>query len=372
MTRHSRRRAFTLVELLVVITIISILIGLLLPAVQAAREAARRAQCVSNLRQVGLAAHMYLASYHVFPYMQGGTDQGPASNCGYLSGFVGLLPHVEQEPLYMKISSPTWMLSSPAFGPVPWNRDYPPWQKQNSTIDVFLCPSDGAGYKFIHTPAWGNWDLGFRNYVFCVGDTIYGNNWRSDCRGVFGTRQHTSVGQITDGASNTAITSEHLIALDGERQIKANVAVVTGIDRNPTYCAATVGPSGQYLDSVLVHALYDQMPGRRYCDGRPIFSAFTTVLPPNSPSCRVAAADIDRVDRGPTPPDWGIFSPSSDHPGGVNVGMADGSVRWVSDTIDSGNLVASDPSLQVPGRPGSPYGIWGAVGTKSGAEIYAF
>ncbi len=400
MTGQANRRGFTLVELLVVITIIGILIALLLPAVQQARESARKGKCSNNMKQIGLALHNYVSSHGVFPYMQGGTSHGQISNAGYLSGFVSILPYIEQEALYNKIVNPGYEAASttsnditstpnstpaslvytyPPFGPVPWDRSYLPWQKQNSTIDAFLCPSDGTGYRFIHTPAWGTWDLGFRNYMFCMGDSIYGNNWRNDLRGIFGPRQHTAMADIKDGTSNTIMISERAIALEGERRIKANVAVVAGIDTNPTYCAATVGVNGQYLDSVLVHGsvaanpgyVYeDQMSGRRYCDGRPVFSGFTTVLPPNSPSCSISNENFDRIDRGTTPPDWGIYSATSFHPGGVNVGMGDGSVRFMPDTIEAGNLTLADPYWQVPQRAESYYGVWGAMGTKRGGETY--
>jgi len=367
MFRLANRRAFTLVELLVVITIIAILITMLLPAVQQARESARRGQCANNLKQLALALHNYVSNHGVFPYMQGGTDQGAINNDGRLSGFVGLLPYVEQEPLYNKITAPLTITNPltiyPPFGPVPWDRAYLPWQKQNSTIPVYLCPSDGTGTRFIHTPGWGiGWDIGFRNYVFCMGDSIYLNNWRNDNRGIFGTRQHTSMAEIKDGTSNTAMVSEHVIGIDGERLIKGNVVMVSGMEYNPTLCMVTVGSNNQYRTDYTVHILEDQMPGRRYNDGRPIYSGFTTVLPPNSPSCSVSDGDWD----------WGIYTPTSYHPGGVNVAMADGSVRFVPDTIDAGNLTLAEAILQVPPILESPYGVWGAMGTKRGGETYLY
>src|SRR5690606_28625210 len=109
--KHDRRSGFTLIELLVVIAIIAILIALLLPAVQQAREAARRTQCKNNLKQVGLALHNYHDVFGSFTYKSGGTDRPPSSapcnlgNARRRSGWVGLLPYIDQGPLYNQIES---------------------------------------------------------------------------------------------------------------------------------------------------------------------------------------------------------------------------------------------------------------------------
>ena len=108
--RSSHRRGFTLVELLVVIAIIGILIALLLPAVQAAREAARRSQCSNNLKQIGLALHNYHDTYGVFCAACTGTTSPWGdhyqSTYSYMTGWVSLLPYLEQGPLYDQFTSP--------------------------------------------------------------------------------------------------------------------------------------------------------------------------------------------------------------------------------------------------------------------------
>src|SRR5262245_47381867 len=122
----SKRRAFTLVELLVVIAIIGVLVALLLPAVQAAREAARRTQCNNNLKQLTLALHNYHDTYLFFVYRRGGTAGATTllGNQNRLSGFIPLLPFLEQQPMYENIRAgdPTTTPDpTPPQGQTAWN-----------------------------------------------------------------------------------------------------------------------------------------------------------------------------------------------------------------------------------------------------------
>ena len=149
MYRRVRWLGFTLVELLVVIAIIGILIALLLPAVQAAREAARRSQCTNNLKQITLASHNYHDTAKTFPPMRIGTfmfdlsNNYTATNAGCMSGFVSLLPFIEQTGLYAQISTPQTIAGTayPSFGPVPWNGAYTPW---DVTVPAYMCPSESV------------------------------------------------------------------------------------------------------------------------------------------------------------------------------------------------------------------------------------
>lgn len=349
------RRGFTLVELLVVIAIIGILIALLLPAVQAAREAARRSQCTNHLKQLGIALHHYHSAHRKFPFMQGGTQRNVA-----MSGFVSVLPHIEHRSMYEWIAHPLdanhdGTPEYPAFGNPPWDRGYPPWQRRHSTFDTFLCPSDTTGRAYSY---WGDaWDRGFRNYVMSLGDSIEGNNGWRRTRGLFDTYRNRSFASISDGSSNTAALSETVIGQTNQRSIRGHFAAdIAGLPDTPALCLATAGSHGQYVPSVTVHTSYDEMQGRRWCDGRPVYSGFTTVLPPNAASCSWTRADWE----------WGIFTPTSNHPGGVNICMADGSVHFIRETIDTGDLTQPEGHLQ--NRADSPYGVWGAMGTIRGGE----
>ncbi|RMG04992.1 MAG: DUF1559 domain-containing protein [Planctomycetota bacterium] len=359
------RAGFTLVELLVVIAIIGILIALLLPAVQAAREAARRSQCTNNLKQLGLALHNYHDTNGAFPCMSGGTH-GPGSNPMHnsrrLSGFVSLLSFMEQRALYDKIASqwdsngdgtPDW----PAYGPRPWNSNYPGWRYEVAQIESFLCPSDGVSKRKIGP-------FGHRSYAMSVGDSIQGNHGGKRTRGLFDRYRYRRFADVIDGTSNTAAFSERTTGDRGARLIRGNIAgnLGSGIRDNPTLCMATLGPNSQYATGVDVLTANvakntTRASGLRYQDGQPLWSAFTTVLPPNAPSCTVDNYAGTK---------WGIWTPTSNHPGGVNVCMADGSVHFIKETIDTGNLAAAEGARQ--GRTDSPYGVWGALGTIQGGE----
>ena len=355
----SRRSAgFTLVELLVVIAIIGILIALLLPAVQAAREAARRSQCTNNLKQLALAVHNYADTYKAFPPKKMGTRVSTGNcnnwNNNYGSGWMRLLPFYEQQALYDQWSSPqgTW----PAFGPCPWGPgqgdDYTIYDAQVATL---LCPSDG------NAPNKDATAYGRNNYMFSCGDSVdasnttYGNNEGTNPRGVFNNISgRISFAHITDGTSNTIMLSEHLVAQNQSVVRQGNAINVANILTSPGVCYAAIDPN----DSKVFASPADTRAwaGMRWAHGAMSHIGFNTVLPPNGPSC--AELTNDNTTGGMVHP------PTSNHPGGVNAAMADASVRFISETIDTGNIYAA-PATQ----GASVYGVWGALGTKNGGEI---
>lgn len=359
------RRGFTLIELLVVIAIIAILVALLLPAVQQAREAARRAQCKNNLKQLGLALHNYHDVAGVFPFEAGGTgwNGSGTGNWGRLSGLVLLTPYLDQQPMWMKISTPmtvSWSTPNgtntyPAMGPEPWDwggaQIYPPWLIQ---IPILKCPSDRyAG------PGQGPW--GKSNYAFCLGDTVNGNNggpewWSPEPRGMFYYHSKLGVQDCQDGTSNTIAMAERALS-QGATSIFGNAAMsISGIGANPRNCLNTA--TNKFYNAGI--STQDGV-GNPWSDGGIQHTAFTTILPPNSPSCVISGWDSDA----------GIHSATSRHTGGTQVLMCDGSVRFVTENINTGNLSAPSPSEgkgngAIPGF--SPYGVWGALGTRNGGE----
>lgn len=348
----SARSGFTLVELLVVIAIIGVLIALLLPAVQQAREAARRMQCSNQLKQLGLALHNYHDTYGSFvPRKQGTNNPGYGSgndrltNAGRASGYIGLLPFLEQNAMYDQISAGD--SNTAPWGPYAWGG----WSVWDRAPQMLLCPSATSA----NTPASAV------NYMFSAGDSISGNRDGTNLRGVFQRVNGVNMRDITDGTSNTIAMSERLITNfamgtgGGSIRVENGTATgLSGLSGNPSQCVATA--SGRfYGDPSTVKG----RTGWRWTDGQIEKLGFTTVLPPNAASC---------IEGGDTNGDGSttIMSPTSNHPGGAMGLYCDGSVKFVSETIDTGDLTAAQATT---GR--SPYGVWGAMGSKSGGEVYS-
>lgn len=352
MLKKHRHSGFTLVELLVVIAIIGILIALLLPAVQAAREAARRSQCTNNLKQLGLALHNYADTAKKFPTLSGGTIGTPSAfndgNNGQLCGLVALLPFLEQGPLWDQISGTTTFgtTSFPPFGPAAWRTDYPPFRAQTPGL---LCPSDGGSGS--RNPSN---EQGYNNYMFSVGDHINNCAYDKPTRGPFAHQYYGSFSEISDGTSNTVGMAERSM-YRATGAIRGDIADGMGpIDQTPTICQATEGTNGRYKSGINLNG--EKVVGKRWADGRPAWNGINTVLPPNSPSCLSPSNQSWQ---------WGLFSASSYHPGGANCVMMDGSVQFISDTINTGNLAAPQPGNR--GGP-SPYGVWGSLGSMAGGD----
>lgn len=356
MLRLIWRRAFTLVELLVVIAIIGILIALLLPAVQAAREAARRSQCSNNLKQLGLALHNYHDSNKAFPSLGQGTDCSGCtrerdSTYGHMSGLVVMLPYLEQTPLYDKFSSPN--SGYQAWGPVPWyGWNFAPHHDQPTSV---LCPSDSESGRTVDL-GQAYWWQGDNSYIFSTGDDVitYSRGQRRP-RGLFGENSFITFADIKDGTSNTIAMSEAVVnKQNGARTTRGNYVQDMGegiLRANPSACLAYKG-SGDTISASAPGI--GSLRGVNWPWGCVVNSGFCTILPPNSIGCKGG------------PSEWGedhVLPPDSYHPGGVNVLLADGSQRFISETINSGNLAA--PAV----RSGpSPYGVWGALGSRDGGE----
>jgi prepilin-type N-terminal cleavage/methylation domain-containing protein/prepilin-type processing-associated H-X9-DG protein len=359
-TRGQAKRtsgAFTLVELLVVIAIIGILIALLLPAVQAAREAARRSQCVNNLKQLGLGLQNYHDVQSSFPPGCGGTASG-AGNDGNgvrVSPFIPLLPFIEQQALYSQIQAGGGNPVYSPYGPRGWLT----WSNWNVQVPSLLCPSDTRP-----RPAPGA--TGENNYAFSHGDSI--NQiyiWNSDpinwSRGMFCNSKTVTMSMVTDGTSNTIIASERLRANFGKgTQPKVNIrqgAVPSvAVNTSPGLCLPFAAGM-YYSDPTQVSGYF----GTNWTDCEVKRCGFNTVLPPNAPSCDVVSTSCPTC--GPADAQGGVFPPTSNHPGGADAVFVDGSVRFISDNINTGNLGAAEVNVGP-----SPYGVWGAMGSKNGDE----
>lgn len=341
---RSRRQTcsgFTLVELLVVIAIISILIALLLPAVQMAREAARRSQCRNNLKQFGIALHNYHDAHGTLPPGAGGGCCKSPSNLSRLSGAVMLLPFLDQQTLWDQISS------TPGQGGNPFSVSFP---HPANDLSVMVCPGSpvpeaGPGALVASSP--------HRSYKFSYGDSdlspfMGSAPWvAADRRGVFTSGHTNRLRDITDGTSNTMAMAEVVLGEPLPR-IRGRWVTIFGLVFNPSACAALATPSGQYkAGKKSVFAM-----GHAWAYGQTQFNFVTTILPPNGPSCHQ-----NLYSRG-------IYTPSSMHEGGVHVLMTDGAVRFISQNIESG-----DPEYYPVSSGPSPYGVWGALGSKDGEEL---
>ncbi len=339
-----RRRGFTLIELLVVIAIIAVLIALLLPAVQQAREAARRTQCKNNLKQLALAIHNYHDTYIKFPAL------GTRLNGNYYSWVIATLPYIEQGNLYNAIQT---QAKPPNSLPAPWSvdtnnafvRDF--WKKD---LEALICPSDPAPRDRGESPSR-------INYKGCLGDDYRQNQWRPDeqsryNRGIFQCERYIGFGEITDGSSNTILLGE-MVGGGGRDEILGGVALNMQTWA-PADCLARVNPTTGRLTAP-TREEYRPVGGRAW-DGRPYFVGFATLTRPNGPSCHWGGVDGNEH-MGPA---------SSRHTGGAQVALGDGSVRFVSENINTGNQSIED--VDHPTGP-SNYGVWGALGSMQGGDV---
>ena len=361
------RHGFTLVELLVVIAIIGILIGLLLPAVQAAREAARRMQCTNNLKQIGLALQNYHDTNGVFPpNCTGDGHEDHPSPWGAVSFYVALYPFMEQNALYNSVTS----RGIDGFAAV-WQCD---WDEFKVLIPMMGCPSDAQANQ----QSWLNRGQP-GSYCGSRGDTsvnLQENaiNQRGFFKGGLGARPNSMprafgwgrgvqcrpISAMTDGTSNTIAISEACVS-ERSNSMRVKGGTVIYDAGSPNSCLAMVSAN----DRSVYTGNRSNYNGRGslHIDGRPGVLIFTAVLPPNSPSC-ITADGLSN----PGYSQYGYLSASSYHSGGVNGAFVDGSVRFISETIDCGPNLGSTTYLSTDPNGKSPFGVWGAMGTIAGGE----
>ena len=330
------RTGFTLIELLVVIAIIAVLIALLLPAVQSARESARRMQCTNNMKQIGLALHQYHSAYDVFPPAGSVDVLGNSTGSGRVpqtaSIHLRLTNYLEQRAVYDAYNF--------ALGDVVNGNSIPANTTVMSTaIPGYLCPSDpnpGSNENLAI-----NFDVRVTTVNYAVnggvnrqytGGATNGTAWWLGGNPYYGNRVRIS--SVTDGTSNTAGFSEWVKGMSGQNTLGFNLVYAIGQYTNgsplndDSICRASNTPlwdfKGEYWTL--------QDTGR----GGPYYH----VMPPDQPACAVNA-NFGNVDS--------FIGPSSLHPGGVNLLLLDGSVRFIKSSI---NL-----------------STWNALGTRAGSEV---
>ncbi|MBT4866334.1 MAG: DUF1559 domain-containing protein [Planctomycetaceae bacterium] len=325
------RTGFTLIELLVVIAIIAVLIALLLPAVQQAREAARRSTCKNNLKQIGLAMHNYHETHGVFPISVGWNPHNDERH-GAFSDKVYLLPYLDRASEYnlTNVTQRPWD-SRGWFG----NENIVP---HSVRIPVFNCPSQP------NSTAGGR-----ANFTYAINNGVAGN-------GTGGEGRHNGIAayvggggtsdapvrfrDVTDGTSTTAAYAEFVIEPVGNFPVGSAQR-----NRQVHNWAGGVGSTpAANRQACLNQTALGGRPGMRGASFAWSFvgngSTYTHTMAPNDKPCHSFQGD------------WlgsNMMSSSSLHAGGVNIAMADGAVRFVSENI--------------------AYNIWTAIGTRNGAEV---
>jgi prepilin-type N-terminal cleavage/methylation domain-containing protein/prepilin-type processing-associated H-X9-DG protein len=360
--RHRISRGFTLIELLVVIAIIAVLIALLLPAVQAAREAARRAMCINNLKQMGLADANYASTN-----MDALPGQGYTEFTQDFSTHIQLLPYLEQQALF---NACNFYARSNGNS----QADEPPCTTvMNTTLSIFQCPSDSdrltGSSSYAYAPGGSD---GHNSYMACAGSAsdAFFNSWASPWSGLFpdvicdnSVYQRTEgwgnagvpvnggcvkLSSIIDGTSNTIAFSERVKGIGNYNQLDSSKPTSAYIQAGGQ--PATIDPMTYYAVCNAAGAPNSSTPaasingswwssGLGWWNVDATATRYTHVMPPNSWSCTWGAVNQNQ----------GVFGASSRHPGVVNAVFADGSTRSIKSTI----------STQV----------WWALGTKANNEI---
>lgn len=260
-----------------------------------------------------------------------------------------LLPYYEMQALYDQISNRmgVWPAWGPRWSGGSGGPSYTPWA---ANIISLRCPSDG---KSMSSTGWSI------NYCASRGDQISNVYTSGPARGLFNRQYWPTVADVRDGTSNTIAFSEQAVYLAPSAHHGGCVrSFGTSIYTNPAACLAVlIGPNE--LNPAYEAGKTDTYNRERcgacwWAAGTAAHTGFNTVLPPNAPQCAASADSFSQ----------GLFPPDSYHPGGVNGCMADGSVRFINETIDTGNLSVAAATGTAP----SNYGVWGAMGSISGGE----
>jgi prepilin-type N-terminal cleavage/methylation domain-containing protein len=316
-------KGFTLVEILVVITIITILAAMLLPAVQSARESARKSQCVNNLKQIGTAMHNYVMAFERLP--SGALSHYPCATRDDTSWTSQLLGYLELERISKQIAA-----------------DHGSGRAvQGIDLSVLRCPSDREINAVPH--------LAPTNYVACIGHTdIAHQRYAEDpsLLGAFHVNSGTRYAEILDGTSNTMLVSECVVGSPGVYNSDFQGGEYEGCLTAPDSTAKSMGPTHIGL-------------GRGYSwflAKRTQAWTYTTVLSPNDVDYAGLECELSHLpppipasSHDPVPYPAGTFAARSRHPGGVHHLNADNAVRFTSDSVDGD--------------------VWKALGIPAGEEL---
>ncbi|MGA2700279.1 MAG: DUF1559 domain-containing protein [Isosphaeraceae bacterium] len=367
---HRPTRGFTLIELLVVIAIIAVLIALLLPAVQSAREAARRAQCVNNLKQIGIAIHNYISTNNTLPIGSvyerlNPVDCNPSNNTDYLIGwslFEQILNYTEQQSIYNAIN----------FNLSPGGHNYngvdagaANYTAMSATVASFVCPSDTGFTPFTYSGTtsingyaqcsyagmsgtYDIWDFWCGCPPAATIPSCQGGVWPNN-DGVFYRDYAVRLRSITDGTSNTIAVGEFARFKNDPDQNdnQWNRALLF----QSAYSTTTSRPEGIASSAPKINAPFQPNNATTYAN-------WNNWLHPTG--------DFDSwcfSNNGAYALMLGQFGFRSQHPGGANFLFADGSVHFLKETIDMGNPVYSSTLAN------NNKGVYRNLSTRAGGEV---
>jgi prepilin-type processing-associated H-X9-DG protein len=345
-----------LIELLVVIAIIGVLIALLLPAVQAAREAARRAQCVNNLKQIGVAVHNYISANDVFPwgcYRQ--HHMTSPTGYPYTSGgsFLPLMLYMEQTPTYNAIN---------------WNHNI--FGADNTTVV-------GTSLSYLHCPS----DPAIEKKVFLAGGSVDGSNMTmcySSYGGCAGEFFQLPRFNVDPGIFQTRIMQQNgvIVYVGYDQNLNVGGTIYSGQTRPPVKLSnVTDGTSNTLMYSERAHGLLsptDQVCWNWWCSGNFGDTSFCTMFPIN-PFRKISGSYTLSGNA-----DDYVSSASSFHPGGANFLFCDGSVKFLKESINTWQInastgwplgVAPDANYVFQFAPGAYVGVYQALSTVAGGEV---
>lgn len=333
--RSTAPRGFTLIETLVVVCVISILASLLAPAVQRTREAAARARCLNNLRQIGLGLNAYLAMFNAFPPACGSSEiRGRLLFRKEFSSFTNLLPQLDLQPLFSSMNFEVEAYDPYAFG---FHDDS---SRSNRTVfdtkvALFLCPSDGSA---------GATDAPGVSYRVNLGAKFTMHEFGTAAMdGPLSGYLARSPSMTIDGLSHTVAFSEKLAGCPNAAGLDPRVAMFVVPPPDPKDTAVYNAVYAQACRGLESYYGYSSAGGLTWMIGAMSQTGYNHLFGINGryPDCIVAITGVT--------PTYGILGARSNHPGGVNTLMADGSARFASETT---NLE-----------------VWRALGTRAGGEL---
>ncbi|MCL2119251.1 MAG: DUF1559 domain-containing protein [Planctomycetaceae bacterium] len=347
-------------------------------------------QCSNNVKQWSLALHNHHDAMKCLPSQY---SQGTVKHERF-SVHYRLLPYLEQAALKDAIDNDDtitapWIPTVGVVADTPANRKGQ--EIRNTRVTALLCPSDGERYDLTMLGGAHNHACSRTNLVISFADGIAhvdqnASPFTHSFTGTGVNRVNTPVGQTpgtgnlthrllfyyykrsdfgtaTDGTSNTIVCSETVTGDWNKETIKGSIAGYQDFDDGgynayPSMCMALRdGNTYKWGDNGALPQPYVHPRGGNWLETYAAQTGFHTIIPPNGPSCNKETTEAIRV---------GILAPTSNHTGGVNAGLLDGSVQFVSDSVDTGGLPMTRTGTYLQGE--SRFGVWGAMGTPNGGE----